>query len=663
MATPVVKSTNGFGTPVTVVASGGLPVDIATNGFGIPIIEVASGGLPITYAQGGGVVPPFSPADITGLWGAWQLSNSTSDADGIASVPAAFGGSRTLAGGPTTQKPDILVAGGPNDKTIAQFTAATSEYLAISEAYPLATSFTAIIPVAPRSAAGVQGILLGKLSDSSGANRIRFVSGANPLANLAVRPNGAGAETNVPYPAGYSQATDASRMDVIAIVYDAAAGTMKIGIGGDFGTATAVGTGGFNFDCIGRAGSGYAGILIGDPLFYSRALSDAEVIQLQGYLADFASSKFYVAANGNDSNKGWSASAPLLLPATADTKASRAGDQVLLRKGDRFTTALAPTVGGTAAKKKVLGAYGTGARPQLWGAAPATGIASSGGGIYTHADAAAPAGIIICPLGASRMPASATDFAWMIKAASSIANDLEWSWTGGVTTMRSDSVDLTTVEVVIIPAGTVNGFAPSSTASYYDLDGVSVRFWSSFGVRPFNGGGEYRNFDFLGNCNDGCGPSISSGLTLDGTDGEASFNGSKPETSGQGDGWSDHGVTKSTLTRVKARWNRVGGFRHEGGTTTVHKDCIAEGNKQDYEILAQGGTGGTMLIDGGSTTVTTASALTKAVNAITGGATTVTVKNHTINRQSGSGGAACNANGNAIVDGGGNVLNGFSSLF
>lgn len=61
MATPVVKSTNGFGTPVTVVASGGLPVDIATNGFGAPIIEVASGGIPVTYAQGGGGQPSLLP--------------------------------------------------------------------------------------------------------------------------------------------------------------------------------------------------------------------------------------------------------------------------------------------------------------------------------------------------------------------------------------------------------------------------------------------------------------------------------------------------------------------------------------------------------------------------------------------------------------------------
>lgn len=55
MGAPVVKSTNGYGLPVTVVATGGLPVALADNGYGTPIIEVAQGGLPITYDQGGGV--------------------------------------------------------------------------------------------------------------------------------------------------------------------------------------------------------------------------------------------------------------------------------------------------------------------------------------------------------------------------------------------------------------------------------------------------------------------------------------------------------------------------------------------------------------------------------------------------------------------------------
>lgn len=48
MGMPVVKSTNGFGLPVSFVDQGGLAVEEAENGFGTPIIEVATGGLPAT---------------------------------------------------------------------------------------------------------------------------------------------------------------------------------------------------------------------------------------------------------------------------------------------------------------------------------------------------------------------------------------------------------------------------------------------------------------------------------------------------------------------------------------------------------------------------------------------------------------------------------------
>ncbi|MBW9053470.1 SGNH/GDSL hydrolase family protein [Rhizobium mesosinicum] len=58
MGAPVVKSTNGYGLPVTVVASGGLPMEVAGNGYGTPIIEVAQGGLPVTYVGAAEPIPP-----------------------------------------------------------------------------------------------------------------------------------------------------------------------------------------------------------------------------------------------------------------------------------------------------------------------------------------------------------------------------------------------------------------------------------------------------------------------------------------------------------------------------------------------------------------------------------------------------------------------------
>lgn len=44
---PVVISLNGFGIPVTDVASGAPLAIISANGYGIPIVLVASGGIPM----------------------------------------------------------------------------------------------------------------------------------------------------------------------------------------------------------------------------------------------------------------------------------------------------------------------------------------------------------------------------------------------------------------------------------------------------------------------------------------------------------------------------------------------------------------------------------------------------------------------------------------
>lgn len=44
---PVIISLNGFGIPVTDVASGAPLAIISTNGYGVPIVLVASGGIPM----------------------------------------------------------------------------------------------------------------------------------------------------------------------------------------------------------------------------------------------------------------------------------------------------------------------------------------------------------------------------------------------------------------------------------------------------------------------------------------------------------------------------------------------------------------------------------------------------------------------------------------
>jgi len=44
---PVVISLNGFGIPVTDVASGAPVAIVSANGYGVPIVLVASGGIPM----------------------------------------------------------------------------------------------------------------------------------------------------------------------------------------------------------------------------------------------------------------------------------------------------------------------------------------------------------------------------------------------------------------------------------------------------------------------------------------------------------------------------------------------------------------------------------------------------------------------------------------
>lgn len=52
MATPIVVATNGIGTPITYVASGGAPMEIASNGYGMPVVVTSAGGLPVTLVGG-----------------------------------------------------------------------------------------------------------------------------------------------------------------------------------------------------------------------------------------------------------------------------------------------------------------------------------------------------------------------------------------------------------------------------------------------------------------------------------------------------------------------------------------------------------------------------------------------------------------------------------
>ncbi|GAB3643136.1 PA14 domain-containing protein [Spirosoma arcticum] len=81
---------------------------------------------------------------------------------------------------------------------------------------------------------------------------------------------------------------------------------------------------------------------------------------------------YYVAADGNDSNDGRSASHPFLRLASINALQLQPGDQVLLRRGDTFRGELLIRQSGSAAQPIVIDAYGTGAKPVLSGSEPLT---------------------------------------------------------------------------------------------------------------------------------------------------------------------------------------------------------------------------------------------------------------------------------------------------
>lgn len=83
MGAPVVKSTNGYGLPVTVVSKDGAPIEIAPNGFGMPIIEVPSGGLPVTYVGGN---QPTVPAAFTA--GQWSVADAATGGTATVTISA-----------------------------------------------------------------------------------------------------------------------------------------------------------------------------------------------------------------------------------------------------------------------------------------------------------------------------------------------------------------------------------------------------------------------------------------------------------------------------------------------------------------------------------------------------------------------------------------------
>ena len=95
-----------------------------------------------------------------------------------------------------------------------------------------------------------------------------------------------------------------------------------------------------------------------------------------------SASTYYIAAGGNDTNSGLSASAPLQSLAKIGSLNLLPGDQVLFNRGDTFRGPLSLSRSGTPNNPIVIDAYGTGNLPALSGAVPVTNWSNISGNLW-----------------------------------------------------------------------------------------------------------------------------------------------------------------------------------------------------------------------------------------------------------------------------------------
>jgi hypothetical protein len=594
------------------------------------------------------LAPPALPVQAANLWGAWRPADAVSDADGIVSLAGAYGTTRQALGGAAAAKPDALAGLGPNGTTVMRFDKARLEHLSIP-AFSTNQSFTLVCAYSPGSQASVDGVILGQAASST--HRIRVASvGTSVQARI-----GGPTEVTVPFAAG---AVVPNEMAIVAFVYDAVAQTGTAYLNGVAGTATALANGVTTLDVIGRTGTAYALSQLGEVLLYTIALTPAEVASATAFLSAFRSQSYFVAANGSDTNPGWSSAAPMLNAAAAIARPIRPGGSIRLRGGDTFGGLGTITLAGQSGAPITIGSYGTG-RARIWGNSPITsGWTDAGGGLWTRSTATAPLVVLHCPNGAAHVPTQPSDFRRLANQATS--NDWSFQWATGVLTIRTDGVlSPNGAEFVVIESGAI-GVTVQSTAPWVTLEGLDIRYHGGFGVRPFGPNGVARDCHAIGNANDGFAPSVAGAWSILGTDNLAAFNGTG--ISGAGDGASWHGASTGACENLVTIANAVGGIRNEGGSNVTVTGGSDRGNAIDVTMLNQGGTGGALSLTGRTIRVTAASGSGRAAELASGAGVTLTVTGCTFIREAGSQPNAIAANGNTVVDGGGNTLVGFTSL-
>ena len=102
------------------------------------------------------------------------------------------------------------------------------------------------------------------------------------------------------------------------------------------------------------------------------------LLGLAGYQSAWGQTTYYVATNGTDANDGRSMASPFQSLAKVNTLTLRAGDAVLLRRGDTFRGTLSIKQSGSAGSPIVVDAYGSGNKPIIAGSTILSGWSRNG---------------------------------------------------------------------------------------------------------------------------------------------------------------------------------------------------------------------------------------------------------------------------------------------
>ena len=524
------------------------------------------------------VTSTFSPADISGLVGAWDFNQNVTLGTGsnIASVGGAFGTSISLVAS-AGNVPTIVSGYGPGGKDVASFDYTQSQYLAMSSAITNIGDMTAFAVIKIKSGAANQAII-GNETDG-GHWRLQpstqYDTNFGTLATMSI--SGA-----------YGMTT--TRFNTFSMTHSGSTGTAASYIDNTAGATASVGTTLRSFNRVGRRSSAspspgnyWMSIL----LIYNRVLSSTERAQVEAFLENYRSREWYYAPANIGTGTGHNAANASGGVSTV-SNSYRPGDRLLFQGGqyfDGFTLGTPTAFITSAAKPVTIGAWGTG-KPIWRGAGPsALPWAIVSGDVWTTTySRTSPLDVLWWyPNGLSGVCYPVAN-----SFSANPSGDLTFGYTSATNTLNIQlgaGVDPNT-QTIIIPADSTVQTSWGSALQYMDFDGISIRHYADAGWYPQAANNRIRRSDISYNHSDGCSGGIANGATIDLC--HIQGNGHhRSQLNGDGDGISFHGGTGLVARGNHIIDNHISGMRNYGGVGTTFEGNVVENSNQGVYMLYQ----------------------------------------------------------------------------